>query len=864
MAFRDWWLRLRALVRPQRVEGDLRDELDFHVELETRKLQAQGLDAQTARQQALARFGSVALAADQCRDERRISVVTDVVADGRYALRQFRRRPATVLTMICVLALGLGVSATVYITISSFEAAPPAGVHPDASMVRIRGIDRGRFPGRAIGREFTYPEYRAYADQIDTFASVAAWTATDVSLDVGTDTPNLQSGAATFVTADYFPVLGLRPAVGTGLPTDAVDTGPPTLAAVISDAIWHRFYDRAPDVVGRTIKVNGVAVTIVGVAPRRFIGARTGASAVRVWMPLNARHVFRLPTPGDERSGGVIFGVVARLQPGVDPVHATTVVETIAARFDPSAAAGGRPSRDTDVVPLRAGNYFPPSGEEPGIAGRVMSLTTPLLVLLITCTAVSALLAGIALSRRREMAMRLAMGAHRGRLIRQLLTESGLLGLAAGALVLFIVWNLVTGLDATFFDMPLWMDWRVAAFTLGLAVLTGVGFGVSPALHATRLALSDVLKEADLMGTRSRLQATMVVAQIALTQPALVAMGGLLLNLHADLQRQPVSLHADHVLDLRFNTNPRYGVMDARREDALRRVRDRLAALPGVVGVIPQGATEGDVRIDDTTMARVDAAPPGYFRLMGPAIVRGRDFAAADDPADGPVIIGEGLARRLWGDGDPIGERLAGQFTVIGTVADDGDADVRVYVPEVSITGSFLVHTGGPAHTMVTDVRAVAQEEAPDVPVVSVRTRASIEAEARTSTRQGILAAGTAGGLALALAAIGLYSVTAFAVGQRVREIGIRAALGADRRRIVGLFLRRGLRLALTGVVVGLTLSGLIMQILAAAEGKPVPTGIYGVAMGVTLFVMTVAVLATWIPARRAALVDPLVALRRE
>lgn len=866
MPLRDFWLRVRALLTPGRAERDLRDELQLHLELEVRKLQASGLDAHAAREQAKARFGSVALVADQCRDARGINIVTDVMADGRFALRQFRRRPITVLTMIAVLALGLGFSATVFVTLSSLDIAPPAAVRPDESMVRIRGIDRSRGPGRNIGREFTYQEYRAYADQSQTFSAVAAWTAIDVSLDVGTEAPNLQSGAATFATAAYFPVLGIRLALGSGLPTDVSDAGTPHQAAVISYAVWDRFYEQAPDVVGRTIKVNGVAMTIVGVAPRGFIGARTGASAVRVWIPLNTRPLFRLPTPGEGRVGGVIFGVVARLQPGVDLAQATTIVETIATRLDPSAEARGEPSRGTDVVPLRANNYFPPSGETPGMIGRVLGLWIPLLVLLITCTNVSALLAGIGLSRRREIAVRLAMGAHRARLVRQLLTESAVLGLVAGALGLVVVWNLVKGLDATVLDVPLWIDWRTAAFTFTLALLTGVGFGVSPALHATRLALSDVLKESDLMGTRSRLQASLVVAQIALTQPALLMMGGMLLNLQQELQRQPVSANAAHILDVRFNTNPRYGVLDGKSEDTLRRMRDRLAALPGIVAVIPQSGSEGDVEVSDTVTARVHGAPPGYLALMGPPIVRGRDFTASDDPGDRPIIIGEGLARTLWGDADPIGQRLAARYTVVGTVADDAEKeeDVRVYGPHVRTTERFLIQTAGEAHTMLTDVRRVAQDEAPEVPVVSARTLAAVEAEARASTRQGIVAAGIAGSLTLILAAIGLYSVTSYAVGQRVREIGIRAALGADRRRIVGLFLRRGLRLTVTGVVVGLAVSGLVLQALSAVEQGPMPSGVYGVAVGVTVFVMSVALLATWIPARRAAAVDPLAALRRE
>jgi predicted permease len=898
MTLRDLSLRLRALLRPRRADRDLGDELAFHLAAETEKLVASGLSLEAARRQAAARFGSVALAADRCRDARGLSaihvVTRDAATDGRFALRQFMRRPLSALAMVGMLALGIGFSSAVFVVLSSLEISTPGGVRRDASLVRVRGIDRSRGPGRAIGREFPYAEYRDYGRAVQTFSAVAAWTSTDVVLDVGTGEPDLQSGAATFVTAAYFPVLGVRPILGAGLPTDAADDGAPMLAGVISHAVWERFYASAPDVIGRTLKVNDVAITITGVAPPRFVGARTGGSSARVWLPLNTRPVVRrIPLPVTVADDVPVFGVVARLRPGIDADQATAVVETMARPSRPfeTASAGSRVS--TDVVELLAHNYFPPSGETPGLTGRIVALSMPLLVLLITCTNVSTLLVGIAVTRRKEMAVRLSLGAHRRRIVRQLLTETALLALAGGALGLFVLWILLGAFDATFLDAPLLLDWRAGVFAFAAALLAGVVFGLSPALHGTRLALASVLQETDVTVSRSRLQTGLVIAQVAVTQPALLLMGAQLLQLRADLAERPTSTIADRILDVRFNTNPRYGAMDERREEALRRVGARLAALPGVVAVVPQDSGGEQVRIvahptdaagdaiaTADLSADVHGAPPGYFGLVGMSLLAGRDFTDADGRASAGVIIGAPLARRLWGTTDVIGRRLIAEGFAPGQPAMRsvvGVVDVpepprrraagirhRIFVPDIGITSHLLVRTEGPAERAQSMIRAAAQAESVETPIVSARTLAEIEADARASTLQGITAAGGIGVLALLLAAVGLYSVVAVAAGQRVREIGIRTALGASRRRIVGMFLRKGLRASAVGLSLGLALSVVAVRLLAAAEGDAPPAGLLPLSAMVASIVMAVAAVAAWIPARRAARLDPLRALRVE
>ena len=897
-------LQLRSVFRRARVEQELDDEIRDHIDRRVAADVARGVAPEQARLAAVRAFGGVEQSKEACRDTRRVSLIDHTVQDVRYAARHFARAPVATATMIGIFALGIGFSAALYLLVQSVVSGPMPGIPRQESLVRIRGIDRAR-PGAAIGREFSYPEYREYAAQRTLFSDVAAWTSSDIVFDVGGREANPQSGAATYVTGNYFQVLGLRPALGAGLQTDAndADSAPP-LIAVISHALWQRHFERSPDVIGREMKVNGVTVTMVGVAPRRFAGARTSGSQMRVWLPLSTRPQLQRTASTLTSYDDARYGLAARLQPGVRTDQTGPTVQAIAARAEQQATISRATLASTDVVPLLAGNYFPPSGvEEPPSAGPVISLIFPVLVLLITCTNVSALLAGLGVARRREIAVRLALGAGRRRVVRQLVTETVMLALAAGALGLFTIWLLLRLFDASIPDLAIEIDWRSIAFTFGLALVAGMLFGLSPALHATRLTLQEALKDSAgvVVSRRLRLQSWLVVAQIAFTQPALLSMGALLLEMRSDLRQLRAQPYADRLLELRFNVNPRYGSLDEERERTLLRLQERLAAVPGVAGAVGQEHRDSlDVNVHpaDTVAGlelaspqQVDAiaAPAGYFPLMGISFARGRDFDAAERGRDGAIVIGSGLARRLWGGADAVGRRLVSvgptpggsvTFTVVGVVDDatTGERDrerrlpplpgirdvVRIYKPRVHMTGHLLVRTHGPAEHLLPTIRAAAADAAPALPIVAARTLAAAEASERRSVVTAISAAGGVGALALLLSAIGLYAVVAFAVGQRVREIGIRTALGAEGRQVVRLFVGRGLRLCLVGLVLGLALGIGGARVIAAVGGNEPPVGTVGLAALVAVFVVGVALLASWIPARRAARIDPLEALRVE
>jgi predicted permease len=893
-------LMARALLR-RRLDREMREEMDAHLARATDRLIERGLTSETARAAARREFGNVPFLQEQARDARGGRWLESLVADVRFAARHFGRTPVSTLTIIVLLALGIGFNSALFTVVYSLVNMPSPGITPEESLVRIRGLDHTGGPGRTLGRDFSLPEYHEYAARRDLFGAVAAWTSSDVVLAVGDGRENLHSAAATYVTPNYFHVLQVRPIAGAGLPTTALaDSGAPELVAVISHVVWDRFFERAPDVVGRTVRVNDVTVTIVGVAPREFAGTRSGGSRVRLWLPLSARApIQHTNSSALSNYDSAFFGLAARLQPGIDPGRTIPIVDAIATRTArESARWRARPAISTDVVPLLANNYYPQSGETPSIAGRASSLLIPLLILLIPCTNVSALLVGLAVARRREIAIRLSLGAARKRIVRQLVTESTLLALAAGALGLAVIWVLLRVFGSRFPDIQLVVQWPAVAFTFGVAIATGILFGASPALHATRVGVGDVLKSAanGVATGRSRLQSGLVVTQIAMTQPLLLALGWLILTLFADLKRLPVATFGDRIVQVSFNQNARDGSTEPQREDVLRRLQQRFAAVPGVESVVPQADREGVTRVAVHPADRVPgveyresfhvqtrAVAPGYFTLMGLPFVRGRGFDRADQDgvAEGGgtalVIRGE-LARRLWGSADPIGRRLvhssAGEqgsvaFVIVGVLDEtqaglSGDGNPRVFVPTLSRTGSILVRTSGPAEPVIPLLRSAANAEAPLMPVTSATTLAAIDADQRSTFRRVSAGAITGGVVALVLCAIGLYAVVSFAVGQRTREIGIRSALGADSHQVVGMFFVRGLRLSFAGLLIGLATSTIVVRIIALSDGTSTPASLLGLAAMIAVVVVGVSSVATWIPARRAATVDPLTMLRTE
>jgi predicted permease len=905
-------LRIRSALLRRRHEREMQEEMAEHLERATARLRARGMPPAEARRAAEREFGNVAWLQEQARDAWGTAWLDALVGDVRFALRQYGRRPATTLVMFVVLVVGLSVTTLLFYFVHSYATQPPPGMVLTEDMVRIRGSQSAGEYGRGT-RAFSEEELVAYTQLTDHFAAVAGWTAASVALDAGAAPEQRDLEArVTFVTGNYFSVLGVVPLLGPGLATTA-DAARAT-TAVISHGTWERLFGRDPDIIGRTVTLNGVAVTIVGVGPERFTGV-AGWGRNIFWMPLAARDALLAEPPTDFRAAG-------RLRPGVTPAQASAATHSIAIALAASAAAApvdasaatsagaaaglpGVADPSTEVVPLRSGSGDPMFERDVKLLSAAVGLLA-LLVLLITATNVSALLTGLATARRHEIAIRLSLGAARMRLIRQLLTESALLAGSAAAVAVLLVWSVLRAAPGFIADLPieLRVRWPATLFAFGIALAVGVLFGLSPALHATRLAVAGVLRDAsaNLVATRARLQRGLVVAQIAFTQPLTVLLAALLILVLGEFQPAPRSEFADRIVAVSMVVRVAPGTAEqadvrAQLSVASRELAERLRATPGVMAVTttwpgsnrPHGYTaaqagapaSGARDVVALSLQHVDA---GYFDVMGIPLVRGRTFTPDDVTAGHattpiPTVIDIALAREIWRDADPIGREFHAAsdiatgippLVVVGVVDHPpsrrsvAGIDHFVFLPPDTgrTAGGLYLRTAAPARTLLPALRSAAQEDAQRV-VVGLRILADIADEKERNFRLAATGVSIAGLLALLLAAIGLYAVIAFSVGQRTREIAVRMAIGGARPQIVRRFVLDGLRLCAIGLVVGLPVSLFALRTLMSEPGVP-QIGLTPVSVLAAASVVVVATLAAWLPARRAAAVDPAVTLRSE
>lgn len=872
-------------------DDDLRAEMEAHLQMEIDEYVRRGMTPAEARRRALIASGGLTQAVESVREQRGLPWIEGLAADLRYAVRHYRRTPLSTLTIVLVLSLGIGTNIVLFTLLNSLATMPAPGIERDEQLVRIRGITRmqGQQP-----RLLSWPEVQEYAGRTDLFSGVAAFADETAMASTADAAPVAVS--LIYTTSNYFGLLSVRPALGT-LPAAERDvlrmSAPPT--AIISHAMWRQRFGGTRDVIGRTVRVNDFPVEIVGVAPPRFIGT-DGRSAMTIWVPLAAYPLIQKRGAATFASRDSAFlSATARLRPGVTPGRATPVVAGLAARAL-RPGADGPPG--ADVVPLLSDNSRVGDRKDE-LTSRAAAGGFALLVLLITCTNASALLVGLAVARRREIGVRLSMGAPRGRLIRQLLTESLLLAFAAAATGLGVTAAGIWLAGSRLQDVQLVVDWRVTAATCAVAIVTGVLLGLSPALHATRISVGEVLKGSarSVAATRSRLQRGLVVAQIALTQPLLVGLGVVIAAMATDLGSRASSAVPDRIAEIELDSWAGR-LSHAEREARIAAAVDRVAALPGVTAAMPMqlGTVTAPLSVHPadraagasyTAMeARLTAAPRGYFGALGIPLVRGRDFDAGEHayPSGDPVgvsydrvIVGRDLARRLWGGANPIGRRLmiappgrSGPTMVVVGVVDEvaagpseANVQVRVYVPYARMNTGVIARTAGPALPMLGAMQKAVAAEAPQMPVYRAQTMEQREAEFRRDVvrTSGAVAAG--GVIALFLSAIGLYAVVSFAVRQRTHEIGIRTALGAQRGQVVRMFFVKGLVLSALGLLLALPLSMLVTRIIDEKLNWALATSpLLGVGVGALVFV--VASIAVWIPAHRASTIDPVLALRIE
>lgn len=874
-------------------------EMDAHIAQAAERFRARGMSASDALVAARREFGPVSVLQETARDARGGQWVDALRADLKYAFRYFARTPLTTITIVLTLALGIGFSSAVFSVLNGILTRPAPGVPDDPALVKIRGLS----DVRPYARRLSFSELSAYAGLTSKFSSVVGWGQSGVVVGAGDPSLGVIGARAYFVTPNYFATLGIRLAAGRGFDQSRFDERfPPELTAIVSHGFALERFGDANAAIGKQIRVNDVLVTIIGVTPLRFRGPVQSGEARNLWMPLSSwQLVAAVSDTVFVSPDAQAFEALARLQPGVSVAEAVTAVRLVAAQADADARARTeRTSKATaDVVHLRGlidvtGRYDNELG--PGI---VLGGTLALLILLVCTTTVNSLLVGAAVARRYEIGVRLALGASRWRVVRQLLTEITILAAAGGALGVWMSSAIlrVTEVAQDGFDVS--PNWATMAFTMSYALLAATLCGLSPALHATRTGLADVLKDSGATSAgRSRLQKTFVVAQIAIAQPLMVLLAAVIASVLGQIPAASEGTVRDRVLITELDT---YAGYNLKSPDRIPSLVQRLAQLPGVIAALSVGYAQGWLSLEPpmssaqaTAQPAVRGAgfavPPGYFRAVDAPIIRGREFVAFDTAlpptAATPLILSESLAVQLFKSRDPIGARLFGvspsierragerpnEYEVVGVVRMASETNSLEYpseLPPVFVPyrrqreGRILIRTAGPAEPLIPTVTAIVREDARMIPVRKMQTLAQGDRLRKTSRLEAFGTIAGCGVIALALASVGLYAMVSVAVGQRRREIGIRAALGARAAQVVAMFYASGLRVTLFGLALGLPLSVVGLALLKR-QGDLADISVAGVAALVTLAVVFVASLASWLPARRAARVHPMTALRSE
>jgi putative ABC transport system permease protein len=825
----------------------------------------------------------------------RLTMLSDLRRDLRYSVRMLAHTPAFTLVVVLTLALGIGANAAIFSAVDAILLRDAPVTDPD----RVVSLYTSSSDGRTQFSSSSYPDYVDLRDS-GVFAGLAAFSSITVSFE-GREVSEHVTGE--IVSGNYFDVLGVSPVLGRAFAADEDRVGIPVRVAVVSNSFWRRNLGSDPAAVGRDIKLNGTAHTVVGVAPPGFTGPVLGRSP-EIWVPMAEQTEMRPPSAGVRRQLGHanLLGVrdirwlntVGRLESSATAAKAwqgaAASVDLIARRLEAQYPDSNR-GRSFTVLRL---------GDGPGVrlsARPMLGVLSGavLLVLLIACANVASLLAARAVSRRREVAIRMAVGAARGRLIRQWLTESLLLAILGSAGALLVARWFTPMLYG--FGIPesvdLTLDRRVFAFTLAAGVMSGLLFGLAPVLQGLRRDTLTALRDeggAIASGLRAaRLRSAFVVLQVALSLMLLVA-AGLFLRTLENAYAVDLGYRSDGVLVVDVNLDVR-GYSPESGQDVFRRLFEKIGALPGVqnvgasrVPVLNGSARMGTISLDGRPVARdgsngltvrINVTSDRYLETMGIPVLAGRAFQPSDDMrAPRAAIVSRALATRLWPGQDPLGRTLdAGPaaLRVVGVVPDavyasaiERDPPPFFYVPlaqnyESGLT--LVVRTAGDPLALLPSVRQALRDI--DSQLVLARPRTLADEFARSIGDQRLMATlvGLFGGLALLLAAVGLYGVMAHTAGQRRTEIGIRLALGARPATILRMIIGEGLRLVAIGGTIGI--AGALVASRAVEHQlfgvRPLDPTTYVV---VAVVLTVVAAAACAIPARRAMRVDPVVALR--
>ena len=894
--------------RPAR-ERDLSAELDSHLQMHIDDNLRAGMTPQAARRAALLKLGGLQQVKEKYRDQRGLPWVETFLQDVRFGLRMLRKNPAFTVIAVLTLALGIGANAAIFslvnaVLLNSMPVASPR------ELVLFSGFSAGGSSSglhSGLWQQFSSDDYANFTDHNQSFKELTAYQTDRTILSVhigGAERPEV--ARSTMVAGNFFPFLGLRAAAGRLLtPEDDRPAAPPVV--VLDYGYWtNRFHDD-PAAIGQTIEFNGIPFTIVGVAPRGFTGINTYLTP-NLWIPL-ARQTDVIPGQNNAADPDEYWlNIVGRIKPGVKLRQAQAVVnaqlkESLNAQTQREGITGRDIAESHIDLSWGAGgiSYFRAQYRDAlEILAAIMGI-----VLLMACANVANLLLSRSASREREISVRLAVGASRGRLVRQLLTESLLLALIGGAAgMLAAKWAsqilavLVTGNTGIARGA---VDVTVLAYSVGVTAIAGILFGLVPALRAGRADLATSMKGSLSSRLRLGFPNAIVVFQVAGSIVLLIG-AGLFVRTFQKLANQAVGFDEGHILLVGIDAR-KAGYTLEQTPALYRSLLDRFEAIPGVRSATLENfeplsgdswgsnlSIEGKPPISrfPEIMVQRELVGPRYFETEGIPILLGRDISPEDRPGEPLVtVINEAMARKYFPGRNPIGQRFSlgapfnpkESLTIVGVAANARYYSLRDPVPPMEFAAALQMPDGasynsdyekevalrtiGDPEPVIAAIRPAVKQVAPDLPVTSVKLAKDVVGTALRQNRTLAELSSAFGVLTVLLACIGLYGTLAYRVSRRTQEIGIRMALGAQRANLMWLITREGLCLIVPGIAVGV--------MAALASTKVLASQLFGVTpddlltfVATSALLLVVALAACWIPARRAMRVDPMVALRHE
>lgn len=868
----------RNTVHKGQIEQDLTEEVSSYVQLLTDKNMKQGMNETDARRAAMMEVGGVEQVKEEVRAHRAGFSLETFLQDLRYGFRSLRKKPGFTLTAVIALALGIGANTAIFSVINGVLLRSLSYADPD----RIVMIWERSLAGNRTQNVVSPANFLDWQKHSTSFQSMAPVLDQRANLTGGTAEP--EEIKVQFVGQEFFPALGVQPITGRFfLPEE--DRPGNDVVIVLSHELWQNRFGADPAIVGKQATLNGRQRTVVGVMPPGF---HFLDNQVKAWLPFAID-----PAVNYRQNSGRYLRVVARLKPGVAVQQAQAELTGIAKQLEQTYVKYNT-GWGVTVTPIHE-----------QVVGEIRPVLMVLLaavafVLLIACANVANLLLSRAAARQKELAVRAALGASRLRLVRQMLTESVLLALMGGVLgVLLAYWGiqLLIGLGPD--NIPrlneITIDPRVLLFTFGVSLLTGLLFGLIPAVQASRPDLNDALKEGSRGSTGGRsptVRNVFVVAEVSLALVLLIG-AGLMIRSFARLQAVETGFNPENVLTMRTQLPRKKYAEPHQILNFFKQAQERIATLPGVqsVGAISYLPLSGPAARDGfKIVGQPEPAPgqeppcevrvitPTYFQAMGIPLLKGRLLDERDGPDSRVLLINETLANKHFPNEDPIGKRIAVSWfegeieEIVGVVGDiregalSKEPEPAIYWPhprEPYSGMALVVRTSGDAGRFAASVQKEIRQIDPDQPIADVRTMKQVIAQSIARPRFNALLLTIFAGVALVLASVGLYGVMNYSATQRIHEVGIRMALGATRGDIMRLVVGNGMLLTLTGIIIGVLASWALTRVMAnllfGITATDLPTFI-----AVSAVLAGVALIANYIPARRATLVNPVIALRYE